>query len=102
MEERFTLPISYKGKEQSVDFTFRKLGYTYKISAWIDGQEVLFEPDEEGSFRATLTGVFGDSPADPRPDAGSFPDRQERQYKQDHMDRAFIRAVIEKLTDTFK
>lgn len=80
MEESFTLPVLHKGKEILVDFTFRRLGYTYKISTYIGDQELLFEPDEEGSFRATL--------ADP--------------HGQDSVDRAYIQAMIGKLTEALK
>jgi len=83
MEESFTLPVLHKGEETLVDFTFRRLGYTYKISAYIGGQEIFFEPDEEGSFRATLVDPNG---------------RQE----QEKIDRAYIQAMIQKLTEEFK
>lgn len=81
MEEVFTLPIMYKGQETLVEFSFRKLGYTYKISAMIGDKEVHFEPDEEGSFRATLAEPFAGREA---------------------MDQGYISAVSEKLTNVLK
>ena len=87
MEETFTLPIHYKGRETSFEFTFRKLGYTYKIFATIDGHPMQFEPDEEGSFRATLADLQGDraNPTTTR-----------------NPDRGLIEAIIQRLTLEFK
>lgn len=86
MEETFTLPVSYKGKEYDLAFTFRRLGYTYKISTQLNGQELLFEPDEEGSFRATLANPNAGNPVE-----GSQP-----------IDKSFVAAIIEVLTVAFK
>ena len=83
MEENFTLPIPYRGRQFTVDFTFRRLGYTYKISTVIQDKEILFEPDEEGSFRATL----------------AFPTQG---HQGAPIDRYFIEAIITALTQTFK
>ena len=84
MEETFTLPMQYKGKEVTLEFTFRRLGYTYKISTQIGNQEVLFEPDEEGSFRATL--------ANPHKATSS----------KDNIDSAFIAVISQALTEALK
>ena len=88
MEEQFSLPVTYRGQEHQIDFTFRRLGYTYKISAEIQGQTVLFEPDEEGSFRATQADPFGDL------QVGESPKRE--------LDRAFIQRITEVLTIALK
>jgi len=70
-----------------MEFTFRKLGYTYKIFAIVDGHLMQFEPDEEGSFRATLSDLHGN---EVRPVASTRPER------------GLIEAVILKLTQEFK
>lgn len=84
MEEVFTLPVTYKGKETALEFTFRRLGYTYKILTRIGEDEVLFEPDEEGSFRATLA-----NPLQHPAGLGSI-------------DRGFVQAISQKLTEVLK
>ena len=86
MEEQFSLPVHYRGKEHIINFIFRRLGYTYKIAADIQGQTLVFEPDEEGSFRATQADPFGDQgPTPPSP-----------------IDREFIQAITQALTVALK
>lgn len=60
MEEAFYLPVHYKGQDLELPCVFRKLGYTYKIAVQVSGKEFLFEPDEEGSFRAALANIQDD------------------------------------------
>lgn len=60
MEEEFFLPIQYKGQALELPCVFRKLGYTYKIAVRVSDKELLFEPDEEGSFRAALANIQDD------------------------------------------
>ncbi len=31
------------------------MGYTHKFKVLVNGEEVLFEPDEEGNYRAVLS-----------------------------------------------
>lgn len=54
MEEEFFLPIEFKGQTLELPCVFRKLGYTYKIAVRVSDKDLLFEPDEEGRFRAAL------------------------------------------------
>lgn len=55
MADPFMLPLEYKGEEKEFDCELRVMGYTYKIAVALQGAEVLFEPDEEGNFRAAVT-----------------------------------------------
>jgi hypothetical protein len=54
MAEPFTLIVPYKGESKQIDGELRMYGYSYKIAMWVDGIEILFEPDEERNFRAVL------------------------------------------------
>jgi len=130
MEQEFTLPIPYKGRILEQDFVFRKLGYTYKIFTHIDGQVLVFEPDEEGSFRGALYAPFdkgaaaGSTDRDRDTDSYGYANEvhsdQAPYYTADErkghpglsagprrqgdmpLDRGFIQAIIEVLTKEFK
>jgi len=52
MTETFTLSVNYKGGELNLSAQLLLQGYTHKFKILIDGLEVFFEPDEEGSYRA--------------------------------------------------
>jgi hypothetical protein len=54
MAESFTLVVNYKGKEYHLDSELRIYGYTHKIAINIEGEEILFEPDEERNYRAVI------------------------------------------------
>ena len=55
MEDSFTIPVVYQGKELELEAQLLRMGYTYKIKVFTgDGVEVIFEKDDEGNFRAVL------------------------------------------------
>jgi len=54
MDEQFELPVEYKGEELLFKTSLIITGYTHKFSVDINGQEVIFEPDEERNYRAVL------------------------------------------------
>ncbi|MEJ7912672.1 MAG: hypothetical protein WKF70_05925 [Chitinophagaceae bacterium] len=54
MNDDFQLPITYNGKEELLDARLLQYGYVHKFSIQINGQTVLFEPDEEGRYRAMI------------------------------------------------
>ena len=54
MDEPFEIPVTYKGKEISFPSKLLKLGYVYKIQVNVNGQEIIFEPDEEINYRAII------------------------------------------------
>lgn len=55
MEDEFELPVTFD--KQQLHFTTRLLnyGYSYKLEVDIEGTKVLFEPDEERSWRALIS-----------------------------------------------
>lgn len=112
MEESFTLSIPYRGSLISQDFVFRKLGYTYKIFTQIAAQVVVFEPDEEGSFRGALYEPFEKGEADTVQQINQVSADQApyhaagragaRSAQAKPLDRSFIEAIIQVLTREFK
>lgn len=91
MEESFTLVIPFNGKEINQEFIFRKLGYNYKIFTTIDDVPIVFEPDEEGSFRATV----GEFDGQKYGNAGAMSSRS-------RVDLQLLQAINDILTSTFK
>ena len=55
MDERFLLEVSYRGETMKYDAEMRYYGYVYKVAVDIDGLLVIFEPDEEGEYRALVS-----------------------------------------------
>jgi hypothetical protein len=52
MNEPFYIPVHYDGKEHEFKARFERWGYTHRISVLISDTTVVFEPDEEGGYRA--------------------------------------------------
>ena len=55
MDEQFELPVNYKGEQLMLKALLFKTGYTHKFIIDINGQAVIFEPDEERNYRAVLS-----------------------------------------------
>ena len=54
MEEEFELPVKYKGEEQMLNAKLIVTGYKHKFCVDVNGQNIIFEPDEERNYRAIL------------------------------------------------
>lgn len=54
MEEQFELPVEYKDEQLMLKASLLVTGYTHKFMVEVSGQEVIFEPDEEGNYRAVV------------------------------------------------
>lgn len=52
MDEEFELPVEYKGNQYLFKSTLLVFGFTYKFRVDVNGQVILFEPDEERNYRA--------------------------------------------------
>jgi len=46
------LPLNFKGREMDLPLKIYPYGYTYRVEVMVDEVMVIFEPDEEGSYRA--------------------------------------------------
>jgi hypothetical protein len=55
MTETFILPIAYSGTEHEFKARFERYGYTHRIAVLIDENTFVFEPDQEGIYRAINT-----------------------------------------------
>lgn len=53
MSNIFEIPVTYKETDFSFTAKYVRFGYTHKFEIIVGGQIVIFEPDEEGNFRAT-------------------------------------------------
>jgi len=52
MNEPFNLPVIYQGTEHEFKARFERWGYTHRIAVLIHETTFIFEPDEEGNYRA--------------------------------------------------
>lgn len=52
MNEPFLIPVTYQGSEREFKARFERWGYTQRIAVLIEETTVIFEPDEEGGYRA--------------------------------------------------
>ena len=76
MNEPFILPVTYQGTEHELKARFERWGYTHRIAVLINEFTYNFEPDEEGSYRVLTVSD---------------------QAEKTEIDRAFLKAVVEKL-----
>ena len=54
MNEPFDISFVFGGKDVSFTAKLVQYGYSHKISVDVHGNEVNFEPDEEGNYRAVI------------------------------------------------
>ena len=59
MEDEFDLPVEYKGKKHIFKASLIVQGFTHRFQIEINGQTILFEPDEERNYRAMFE--YGDA-----------------------------------------
>ena len=55
MAQTFIIPVIFEGEETDFSASFEPYGYTYRIAVDLFGSKILFEPDEEGSYRALIS-----------------------------------------------
>lgn len=51
MEHYFELPVTVNGEKQSFKGRLATFGYVYKFYIIVDGQELVFEKDDEQQYR---------------------------------------------------
>lgn len=54
MYDEFELPVRYKNEELLFPAQLQQVGYTHRFRVDVYGEEVYYEPDEEGSYRALI------------------------------------------------
>lgn len=52
--DELTLPLIFDGKEMELPLQMYAYGYTFRVKVLFGETEVIFEPDEEGSYRALV------------------------------------------------
>lgn len=55
MADTFLLPVEFNGEEKEYPAQIFRYGFTHKIQVTIGDEPVTFEPDEEGSYRASVS-----------------------------------------------
>lgn len=60
MDNTFILEVVYDNKILSFDARLSILGYSHKFYIEVNGSEVVYEPDEEGRYRAIIPAGLGD------------------------------------------
>ena len=60
MNEPFELPVDFRNEELLFPARLVKRGYSYKMEVEVKGHTLVFEPDEEGSWRAILESSASD------------------------------------------
>ena len=66
MNEPFFIPVQYKGKEVEYEAILKQHGYVHVFHVNVEGATVMYERDEEGSFRALI----------PEGEKGKVPDKE--------------------------
>lgn len=61
MNDEFYIPVSFGGKDYNFPARLLTYGYTIKLEVDIDGNTIVFEPDEERNWRALIP--YDDIPA---------------------------------------
>ena len=54
MDEKFQLPVEYKGEELGLNTSLLVTGFMHKFIVEVFGQEVIFELDEDRNYRAII------------------------------------------------
>ena len=54
MEETFEIPVIYKNGKLALKSKLLLFGYSHKFEVEINNEKILFEPDEEGNYRALV------------------------------------------------
>lgn len=55
MDDSFMIEIAYQDKQLEFEARLRITGYTHKIEVIVEDIPVLFEPDEERTYRALIS-----------------------------------------------
>ena len=80
--EEFELPVIYKGQERMLPASLQVTGYTHRFIVEINGQSIIFEPDEERNYRALLSNEDVNN---------NLP-----------IDRELVKAIMESINSNFK
>lgn len=51
---KLVITVNYQGKKLEFEVRLRRMGYLHKMEVMINETPILFEPDEEGKYRALV------------------------------------------------
>ncbi|MES2430905.1 MAG: hypothetical protein V4556_08200 [Bacteroidota bacterium] len=54
MDNSFEVPVTHNGHDYLFPATLITYGYSYKIEVDVSGTIIIFEPDDEGNYRALI------------------------------------------------
>jgi len=54
MEDSFVIDVAFAGKDYNVEVRLISTGYIHRFITIINDIEVIYEPDEERNYRATV------------------------------------------------
>jgi hypothetical protein len=60
MDEDFELTVQHEGNEHLFTNRLLQYGYLHRFEVEVNGQKVLFEPDEERNYRAMVDPLEAD------------------------------------------
>lgn len=83
MSDTFQLIVQYEGEEKAFAADLLPYGYSYQIKVLINGQEIYFEPDDEGSYRVI-----------------SMPWQKEKDFEK--MDHTLLYTIQQKIVEILK
>ncbi|MFL5810896.1 MAG: hypothetical protein ACJ749_15350 [Flavisolibacter sp.] len=63
----FELPMNWRNEEILFKARLLKMGYVFKMEVEINGGAILFEPDEEGNWRAITDAPIFEKEKSPDP-----------------------------------
>ena len=58
MIDSFQIPVTFNHAELSFPAILIPQGYTHKILVYVNGLDIIFEPDEEGNYRAIIDDIL--------------------------------------------
>ncbi|MHA4807031.1 hypothetical protein ACX0G9_02945 [Flavitalea flava] len=88
MEDSFIITVQYKGADRDFESVLLQQGYTHKFQVNVEGTDVYFERDEEGSYRAILP---------PMPDG--VQDLHKAGHSAGHMDISLLKLIAAKIEE---
>ena len=53
-DNQFELQVEYNGQKLMLKASLLVTGYTHKFNVDVNGQSIIFEPDEERNYRAVI------------------------------------------------
>ena len=63
-DDSFQIPVLFNQTKLSFPAKLLQQGYTHKIEVQVNGLNIIFEPDEEGKYRAIMDTILLEKPSE--------------------------------------